>query len=279
MRWLQRIVPLEGRRPHLRRNARILAAMLVLAAMAVSFIHPVSAEMCPWQFEREGVDRQEFFRFDYELREALSAGDAAATALLINFPLRVNDGDRGTFVVPNARSLQARFSDVFPLAIRQTVLETDPRDVSCFTYWGASMYGQGQVWIGRVGEGGVGRFAVTAVNLGGQPLNLEPRLEFVCHGDEFRAIVESYADYSVRLRAWEHPRLFTDAPDIDSIDGEVRFEGTGPFVHKVWEFNVGDMTTFLIVEDGVYELVPLHGFTGAMYVSVKGEDEGRSWCY
>jgi hypothetical protein len=59
----------------------------------------------------QGANETEtFLAFDRELCSALSKQDGGVIALLVNFPLRVND-ERGSFYLKDPASLQGRFQE------------------------------------------------------------------------------------------------------------------------------------------------------------------------
>lgn len=251
-----------------------LILVLAVSTTLVTSSHTGATDVCPGP-SGGANDREELLRFDSELRTALSAGDVASTALLVSFPLRVNDS--GTIFLADARTFQARFAEVFPPSIRKAVLETEPEQVLCFWRYDSTMYGLGEVWVSRVRQGAFQRFAVVAVNVNAAPIPLSPQLDFVCNGDLYRAIIESNSDQSARLRTWEQPRLLTDVPDIDISGGEMRLEGSGSLTYRVWEFH--DRDTKVVVTDGVdFESSP-PGALGALFLSVIGEGDSESWCY
>ena len=61
---------------------------------------------------------------------------------------RINGGVGGTISLDDAAALQARFSEVFPAAVRAAVLDERPEDIFC--NWSGIMYGD-QGGIQRVG--------------------------------------------------------------------------------------------------------------------------------
>jgi hypothetical protein len=65
----------------------------------------------------------EFKRFDTELRSALVRNDTAALAFLVDFPLRVNTS-KGTLLIPDAKSLDGHYSEIFTPEVRDRVLAT-----------------------------------------------------------------------------------------------------------------------------------------------------------
>jgi hypothetical protein len=70
-----------------------------------------------------------FDQFDKELRSALTRKDATAMALLVRFPLRVNDAG-GAISIDDATALQSHFNEVFTPAVRKEILNS-PTDGGC----------------------------------------------------------------------------------------------------------------------------------------------------
>jgi hypothetical protein len=104
------------------------------------------------------TETKSFLAFDRELRSSLSRQDAAMMALLVKYPLRIND-DRGSYYLDDAESLQLRFQEIFPRAVRDAVLKQGPETVSCTS--SGIMYGDGVVWVNPKGD----RYAVETVHL------------------------------------------------------------------------------------------------------------------
>jgi len=106
-------------------------------------------------------DTQGFLMFDQELRAAISTQDAVPMALLVRYPLRINEGDHGSYSLNNPAALQSHFAEVFPPAVRAAVLKQKPETVFC-TSTGVT-YGDGALWIGTTG----GRYVIEVINLPG----------------------------------------------------------------------------------------------------------------
>src|ERR1700730_12051592 len=57
--------------------------------------------------------KADFGAFCRTLKRALVRRDVAAMALLIEYPLRFNQGDGGTITIENARALETHFDEIF----------------------------------------------------------------------------------------------------------------------------------------------------------------------
>lgn len=232
-----------------------------------------------------GVAETSSFRsFDRELRDALVKQDAAATALLVRFPLRVN-GRLGSWYVNDSRSLQLRFREIFPVPVRTAVLNQQPDKVSC-NYRGI-MYGSGTVWVNpQVDKGptsGTGeRYLVEAINLpeASTPVKGPQRgsVEFTCETTKHRVIVDIGTAGQSRYRAWNKPRPLTERPDLEIVKGSKTSEGTGPCSYSLWTFTTGE-TKFIVQELGCYpdSNQPPKGAKGRL--DVEGKTQATWWCY
>jgi hypothetical protein len=185
-----------------------------------------------------------FLAFDRDLRDALSRQDAGKVALLVNFPLRVND-DRGSYYIKDAQSLQGRFLEIFPLSVRRIILNQKPDAVSC-TWWGIN-YGNGDVWVRPTDK----RYGIESVSLPGTGqlfrISKPGNVQFACRSATSRAIVDIGIDGAPRFRAWDTAKALTDKPDKDISKGTAVLEGTGACVHRVWTFT--DPATKVDIEE------------------------------
>jgi hypothetical protein len=229
-------------------------------------------------------DAKDFLAFDSELRFALSRQDVGALALLVEFPFRVNDS-RGSWYVHDADSLGARFQQIFPPAVRAAVLNA-PAETSLFCTFAGISYGKGTVWVNLFEDAAEGkpkiqRYLVEAVNLP-EPVSSKPAatgsVEFVCHTDKHRVIVDIGPGGGPHYRAWNIPRALTEKPDLEIPKGEKTVEGTGPCSHDIWTFMSGT-TKFTLSKLGCFpdSNQPPRGARGQLVVSAK--DEVWWWCY
>jgi hypothetical protein len=180
-----------------------------------------------------GTQAKDFLAFDRDLRGALSTQDAGKVALLVNFPLRVND-DRGSYYIQDAQSLQGRFNEIFPDTVRKTVLNEKPEAIEC-TWWGI-MYGNGEVWVHSAN----GRYGIASVSLPDAGQLFRPSkpggVQFACRTAKSRAIVDIGPDGTPHYRGWNATTSLTEKPDIDIPKGTATLEGTGSCAHRTWTF-------------------------------------------
>jgi hypothetical protein len=166
------------------------------------------------------TDTASFVAFHNELRAAISKEDAAAMAFLVRYPLRIND-DHGSFYLNDAASLQSRFQEVFPPAVRAVILAERSQSISC-SFRGV-MYGTGTVWVNPTKLS----YAIWAINLPQVRESARPSIDkivFPCETDKQRLVIDIEASGAPRLRAWNKPRSVTDEPDIQISKGGRRAE-------------------------------------------------------
>jgi hypothetical protein len=224
-----------------------------------------------------GAETKSFVAFDRELRSSLSRQDAAVMALLVKYPLRIND-DRGSYYLDDAESLQSRFQEIFPRAVRDAVLKQGPETVSCTS--SGIMYGDGVVWVNPKGD----RYAVATVNLPegthSSKTQIAGRVEFVCDADKHRVIVDTEANGAPHYRAWNKPRSLTEKPDMEISKGKKDYEGSGPCAQIIWTFTTG--VTKFVVEGpgGCHEdsHQPPADTQGRLKVSTPGTPDVSWWC-
>ena len=222
-------------------------------------------------------ETRSFLGFDQELRSALSKQDSAAIALLVQFPLRINDSN-GSYSLNDPAELQSRLQEVFPTAIRTVVLNQQPATLFC-NYSGI-MYGKGDVWITRTNHG----YAIQVVNLpqvrGNEERRTGPKLEFACQTEKSRIVIDVDVTGARRYRAWTKPHPPTGEPDLEISKGSKGFEGMGVCAYPFWTFST-NTTTYTIRGIGCYSDSdqPPKGARGMLEVSVADKPRARSWCY
>jgi hypothetical protein len=220
-------------------------------------------------------DTAQFLAFDRDLRAAIEQRDMAKLALLVEFPLRVDD-DKGAIFIHDASSLEGHFDQIFTPEIRKTVLSST-RDTIWCNYSGID-YGNGNVWVNVTDKG----FFLMTVNL---PAVYETKvatgrtLDLACHTDKLRIVIDSTKDGTPRYRSWSFARSLGDVPDLEIAKGESKFEGTGPCAHRSWTFHAGKAEISLEDAGGCVEVEPPKNATAELFVRVGGEKEQKSWCF
>lgn len=188
-------------------------------------------------------------------------------ALLLKYPFRVND-DRGSYYLHDAASFSGRAREIFTPLVRETVLNQHVETIWC-NYTGI-MYGDGVVWVNPK-DGG---FAIEAVNIPaklGSPKSVSNSIEFVCSAEKHRVIVDHDKEGKLRYRSWNKPRSLIEKPDFEISGGKQHFEGTGPCVHAIWQFN-GGSTNFSVTQvGGCFPDAPKDAI-GLLEVSVTGKE-------
>ena len=220
-----------------------------------------------------GSDAQAFLAFDRELRDALSRQDAGKMALLVKYPLRIND-DRGSYYLHDPHSVGGRYSEIFTPPIRDAVLKQQADTVWC-NYSGI-MYGDGAVWINPKGQG----FAIEAINASATTKPMKPtsgKVEFACNSEKHRVIVDLGANGNERYRSWNKERSLIDKPDLELLDGKSDMQGSGPCVYQVWTFSNGT-SKYVLEEIGGCDPDAPPGALGRLEVSNSDKIEATWWC-
>lgn len=214
--------------------------------------------------------------FDKELREAIASGDVARIALLVDYPLRVND-DGGGFYIDDARSLSGHFDNVFTPTVRKAILTQEVDAQYCGAY--KLIYGLGEAVVNLYGRGyRVGSINISTTNA--LPKNLVGRVEFACRTDVSRMVIDNQRNGGLRLRVWKIGTLLAQKPDKEITGGKKKIEGTSPCTHAVWSFQ-SDGVEFELSEIGCYpdSNQPPAGALGQFAKSSGQKDESWSWCY
>lgn len=256
----------------------------VLCAILLCSARPVSAQSTRLSANCDlssvgASDSKGFLTFDSEFRAALTQQDAAIMSLLVQYPLRINDG-RGSWYVQDAESLQRRFQEIFPPALRSAVLADKITALSCM---GAGvMYANGTVWVNLMNSESKSpgrRYLVESVNEPDGPET--PRnVRMSCQTARHRIVLDNGAGDAVRYRDWDTPRSLLEKPSLEIANGKETSEGTGACRHWVWTFDTGG-ATIVLQTIGCYEESsgPPPGAHGQLSVSVKGHPDDLSWCF
>jgi hypothetical protein len=211
---MKRLVSVTNRFPSL----LFLAAVLLVSRISFSQ-QPTPEKNCP------------FVSFNSELNAAMKELDAGKTALLVIYPLRVND-PRGTYYIRDARSLQGRFKDIFSAAVREVIATQKIDSSSCNP--GRFMYGNGDVWIALTDQG----YAIETVNVAGEDENRNAvgRVQVTCKTEGNRIIIDVDVSGTLRFRAWKKGQSLTQKPYTELHDGKQSMEGTGACAYPIWTF-------------------------------------------
>lgn len=222
-------------------------------------------------------DRADFLRFDAALRAALERQDAAATARLVQFPLRLNGAGGGHASLDDSAALEKRFGEAFPPAVRKAVIEQKSADLFCKS--DGVMYGQGELWANLVGAGSSQTFRVTAINL---PTGVEPKSEadashadLACSTDKFHIVIDG--GDAPRYRAWNQPHAPPDPPAM-ALSGRRGGEGTGPCFHRIWRFRNSNVE-YVLSEPGCTEDSVPERAKARLDIRIGNRPPRSAWCY
>jgi hypothetical protein len=263
-------------------RSKFIPALLLLAAAALT---PARADTrlgdgCDLAI-LGARDRAEFLRFDSALNAALEKQDAAALALLVRFPLRVNQADGSRVSLDNAAALQSHFAQAFGPAVRAAVARQKPESLFCKADGGV-MYGDGEVWADRVDVGRGQQFRVTTVNVPAgaaaakAPAATEPKPLLACSTDKFHVVIDGREDTAPRYRSWNKPHAPPDAPALELV-GKAGGEGTGSCFHRIWRFRSGNVD-YVLSEPGCGPDTP-KGARAELEVLIGGQSRLQSWCF
>ena len=234
------------------------------------------------------TETKSFLAFDREFRTALSRQDAAMMTLLVSYPLRVNVAG-GSWYLNDPGSLQSRFQEIFPPAVRAAVLKERPETIGCTSE--GIMYGTGTVWVNPHADESHAkantkdeRYLVETINLPSPANSAKPasgRVEFVCETGQHRIIVDLGAAGAPRYREWDKPRSLTEKPSVEIPGGSMEWEGTGPCSHSRWAFTSAT-TQYAIEELGrCYSDSdpPPKGAKGSLDVTANGKPHANWRCF
>jgi len=267
----------------------LLAVGLLLGALPSAFADTRLGESC--DLSLFGIkDKDEFLRFDHDLRAAIETQESARLAPLILFPLRVNyAGDKHLSLKDDA-GLRKQFPGVFSAAVRAAIAQQKIDALFCRDQ--GIMYGDGEIWIGVVGTGSSVRFGIQTVNMpepsvivGGLLQPLQKPLN--CTAQKVQISIDYPTEPSknhhivpARYRAWNSPHTAQDKPDLE-LTGDVgigkgRQEGQCDF--RTWRFKNGNTEYFLSEPACPKKPVP-EGARAELQVSTDGRPQLISWCY
>lgn len=191
--------------------------------------------------DMELSDRSEFLRFDAALKEAVGRGDMGALALLVSFPLRVNEGSGSVLQLANPAALDAHFQTVFSQKIRAAIATQKNERIWC-NGDGLMMYGDGVIWVRSIRIGAQHELRVAVVNTAA-PASAESATHrvpaFVCSTERLRVIVDEGAGGAARYRVWNKPHMPPDKADLELV-GKADFDGHGTCATRIWHFINGN---------------------------------------
>ena len=260
-------------------NRQLPLLAVVLTVFAVPAFSQSSRLSDSCDLATLGADNTKgFLAFDRELRAAISKQDAVAVTLLVDHHLRINI--QGSYYLEDAASLQSRFQQVFPLAVRNAILQQPVEKLFC--NWTGVMYGgTGVVWVSRLEDVGE-RYLITAINLPDVSLSsggkATGKIRFICETDRERVVIDTGVDGNPRYRSWSKPRPLTDSPSLIVAAGEERHEGTGTCLHFNWTFKNGT-AEFVAQELGCMGGTEPKGARGLLGVSNNDEPSVDTWCF
>jgi len=256
----------------------LLAVGLLLGAMSSAFADTRLGDGCDLSIF--GVaDKSEFLRFDSALRSALDKQDAAALALLVQFPLALNYADGGRVTLNNGAALQKQFADAFSPALREIISQQKPEALFCKA--DGVMYGNGEIWVDRVGKGKAQQFRIIAVNEpDGSAPKTQPeaaKVQLACSTDKFHIVIDSGTGDVPRYRSWNKPHGPPDQPALE-LTGTSGGEGTGACFHRIWRFKNRN-ADYVLSEPGCSEGSVPDKAKAQLEVLIGGKSQLTSWCY
>ncbi len=218
---------------------RLAALVLLLLAAPLACADTRLGDACDLNDMQLG-DKAEFLRFDSALKQASSRGDAAALALLVDFPLRVNAGHGSVLQLANRAALEAHFQAVFSNKITQAIAAQKPEQVWC-NGEGQMMYGDGALWIRSVKVGARTELRVATINAEVAPsaaATTQSAPAWVCNAEHLRAVVDDDANGNARYRVWNKPHAPPNKADLE-LEGQADLDGHGTCATRVWHFHNG----------------------------------------
>lgn len=219
-----------------------------------------------------------FFTFDRDFRDAIENEDAGRLALLTQFPLMVND-ERGTILIPDAKSFQGHFADVFTPAIRHIILTATRETIWC-NYTGIS-YGNGDLWINVTDQG----FFLMTINSPDALPSVSSKdrsIDLACHTKDRRVLIDSTPKGVPRLRTWSFAHSLSRPPDLEIAAGKDEWGGTGPCAGQTWTFHSGNSTITVDSANGCWpdDNQPPHNAQAQITVTdATGKQESSNWCF
>jgi hypothetical protein len=237
---------------------------------------PAATPAPPKQEEWGEPDFASFYR---DLKSALARHDAAAMALLVDFPLHLNHTDGSETALANARALEVHFDDAFPPDLRRLIArEPEANLIRVGTDLGLV---NGTVWATIVGSTGARRYRVTQVNPeAGQNAAPAAGLQAVCETAKHRVVIDAAPDGGggLRNRVWNKPHFPPGAPDLEVTGGRVTSAGSDNCVHDIWTFGSGD-TEYTLTEMRCDSGSMPEDARATLEVATKAQVKQSWWCF
>lgn len=217
-----------------------------------------------------------FDQFDKELRIALTRQDPLLLAVLVKFPLVVND-DGGSISINDPHALQTHFQEIFTPAVRKEILDDKSEKTGCLE--AGLDYGRGVIWVDASEHG----YAINVVNRDAvPPYSMKsqwqiPQIQFLCQTKAHRIIINTMTDGTLRYRSWNKPRPLTDEPDLELVKGEGSFEGTQVCAIPIYTFKNGKTVYKVYGGTGCTE-APKDA-TGNINLTIGDNEPQILWCY
>jgi hypothetical protein len=219
-------------------------------------------------------DQTKFVKFDRELKDALRLHDAGKVALLVRFPIRIDD-DYGTYYLHDARSLQGHYDAIFRPRLLRLILKPI-NQMSCVST--GILYGNGQLLV----NSNESAFYITHINAGSpnEPKLLPGSTRMSCKTTQYRAIVDIGSNGKPRYREWKAEQSTTENPNSVIYGGTENVEGTGGCSHREWKFK--DRRTIVkVAELGCFpdSNQPPKDATGQLSITTNDGKDNWWWCY
>lgn len=254
---------------------------LLLIALLFSALSPASAQSaklgsaCDLSQVFGAGTTQSFLMFDKELRQSIAKQNSTALALLVDFPLRINT-IHGAYSIDDAQELKAQFQTIFPLKLRQAILDQKISELFCNAE-GIS-YGPGSIWVNLEPFG----YAIETVNLETvQPTPPNARIVFSCKTPKHRILIESDEKGSLQYLSWNAGDPVTGNPSLILNDGKEEWSGSDICSVSDWTFKHAELTYSIIGGGGCFdpEDAPPTGSNGELEVDAHGKTLLTEWCY
>jgi hypothetical protein len=263
-----------------RHMARLAVSLVLAACVTVPFAESQPGRLSDACVSRFGAEAASSFpAFDAELRGALANSDPVAMAMLIKYPLRVNEPGGGSYSITGGEYLRRHFQEVFTPEVRNAVDEQSISGLVCKEDQGIR-YGHGELSVERT-DGGWSIKSVGPDPSSAPLKRTASAVVFVCRTRKHRILIDVDPDNVYRYRSWDSGHSVFGPPDEEVSGGKQASEGSSICAVPVWRFRSGPVVYAVSGKLGCYEEsdTPPPGATGDLMVTVKGNIETRAWCY